>query len=607
MEFRGRTAHVGRMPIAAPDARPYTGAMTADGVHGPSPQAARRAPRCALRVRVLLIALGGVPAVATAQDPAAPCDGRRITAIEVREPESTAVDEVRPPLLRTVVRAVLQTTPTKAGALRPYLLLREDGMCDEARRLESERLLRDLPYVADATVSAEPDGDGVRLVVLATEELKPVIGLRLDGATPSYLRFGTTSLGGQGIFLAGDWVDGGGYRDGFTVRAADWTVLGRRTTGSLIASRYPLGHFTELVFAEPFLTRFQSLAWRVSFRDETDFVRLQRNVDEPMAWKVDWQHWSAGVIGRIHFGSAQLLAGGAVLHDRFSPADSASVVGSDGLLPPSPALGGLFTSESGSRAGVIGGLRALSFRRAEGLEALEGAHDVARGVQVATIAGRGVSGDADKPFVAADVYTGVGGAKSFASARATYERRAEEGRDDSRLLGARLSWLWRVSRRQTQEMSVEYAGIWREDIPVAFFLDDRRSGPRGFDGATASGTRLLVGRFERRIRVGGFGRAMGLGIAGFADVAKLWSGDAPLGTTTEPQVGIGTGLLAAVPRGSRKTIRLDVAYPLTSADGANGLTVRLAVTTAGRAYWREPAAFVRSRIAPALQSLVGWF
>lgn len=562
---------------------------------------------CLAVCALLASALPAAPRLARAQDSAAVCEGRRITSIEVREQERTAVDEVRPPVLRTIVRAVLQTSPTRASALRPYLLLREGMTCDEARRRESERLMRDLPYVADATISTEADADGVRLVVSATEELKPVIGLRLDGATPSYLRFGTTSLGGNGIFLAGDWNDGGAYRDGYTVRAADWTVLGRRTTGALIASRYPLGDYTELVLSEPFLTRFQSLAWRISFRDETDFVRLERNVDEPLAWRTDLQQWTAGAIGRIHFGTAQILAGGIVTHERISPAESASVIGSDGLLPPSPALGGLYTSQRGSRAGLITGLRALSFRRAEGLEALYGAHDVARGVQVATVFGRGVSGDADKPFVAADVYAGVGGTTSFASARATFERKNEDAGDATRLVGGRISWLWRASRRQTQEVILEYAGIWRDDIPVAFFLDDSRSGPRGFDGATASGSRLLIGRFERRVRAGGFGSAMGLGVAGFVDAARLWSGDALLGTTTGPHVGIGAGLLAAVPRDSRKTIRIDASYPLTSADGANGVTLRLTVTTAGRAYWREPAAFARSRIAPALQSLVGWF
>jgi hypothetical protein len=116
-----------------------------------------------------------------------------------------------------------------------------------------------------------------------------------------------------------------------------------------------------------------------------------------------------------------------------------------------------------------------------------------------------------------------------------------------------------------------------------------------------------VGRFERRVRAGGFGSAVGLGVAGFVDGAKIWSGDAPLGTTAGPHFGIGASFLAAVPRDSRRTIRIDASYPLTSADGANGLNLRLAVTTAGRAYWREPAAFVRSRIAPALRSLVGWY
>jgi len=568
---------------------------------------ARRAVLAGVAVLAGGAVLIGAPGPATAQDSAAVCQGRRITSIEVREQERTAVDEVRPPFLRTIVRVALQTAPTRAGALRPYLLLREGDTCDDARRLESERLMRDLPYVADATVTAEADGEGVRLVVAATEDLKPVLGLRLDGATPTYLRFGTTSIGGNGIFLAGDWNDGGGYRDGFAVRAVDWTMLGRRTTGSVIASRYPLGSFTELVISEPFLSRFQSIAWRVSFSDESDYVRLERNVDEPMAWRTDVQRWSAGMMGRIHFGGSQILAGGILLHDRISPAESATVIGSDGLLPPAPALGELFTSQSGSRAGLIAGLRALSFRRAEGLEALEGAHDVARGIQVTTVFGRGVSGDADKPFFAADLYGGLGGAENFASVRATYERREERAGDATRLAGGRVSWLWRASRRQTQEVRVEYSAIWRRDIPVALFLDDRRSGPRGFNGATASGTRLLVGRVERRIRAGGFGSAVGLGVAGFVDGARIWSGNALLGTTTGPHVGIGVGFLAAVPRDSRRTIRIDASYPLTSAEGANSLSLRLAVTTAGRAYWREPGAFVRSRIAPALRSLVGWY
>jgi hemolysin activation/secretion protein len=228
-------------------------------------------------------------------------------------------------------------------------------------------------------------------------------------------------------------------------------------------------------------------------------------------------------------------------------------------------------------------------------------------VQVAAVIGRGVSGGDDRPFIATEVYAGVGGPRSFASARATVERRSSDTQRAARLASGRLAWYWRVSQRQTQEVSAEFTGIWREDTPVALFLDDRLTGPRGYDGATASGTRLLVGRFERRIRMGGFGKSVGLGAAGFLDVAKLWSGDAPLGVTTDPVFGAGAGFLVAIPRNSRKTIRLDASYPFNRPDGVGGFDIRLTVTTTGRAYSREPAAFQRSRVVPMLRSLLGWF
>jgi hypothetical protein len=313
-------------------------------------------------------------------------------------------------------------------------------------------------------------------------------------------------------------------------------------------------------------------------------------------------------VGRIQAGRVQLLAGGLFTYERTAPSDSAVRIGSSGLLPPgSAALGNRYETESGARAGVIVGLRALSFVRVERLEALEGAHDVARGLQLATVIGHGVSGGDDHPFFATEAYVGAGGPTSFASARTTLEHRGTSLGSDTRLLSGRAAWYLLASRRQTQEVSVEFTGVWREDLPVALFLDDRRTGPRGFDGATAAGSRLLVGRIERRVRAGGFARAVGLGFAGFMDAAKMWAGDTPLGVTTDPLVSIGGGLLAAVPRDSRKTIRLDAAYPLNKVDGVSGVSVRLTITSAGRAYWREQAGFGRSRVAPTLRSLVGWF
>jgi hypothetical protein len=536
------------------------------------------------------------------------CEGLRVTAITVTSRERIAVDDVRPGFVRPILRAVLRATPNKPSALRPHMLLSPGSVCTEARRRESEHLLRDLRYVADASVRAEPDGDGVRLVVEATDDLRPVVGMGLDGARPESFEYGTVSLAGNGIFVAGDWVDGGAFRDGFGLRVTDWTALGRRAIASLSLARRPLGQLTLVGLGEPYLTRFQALAWDLSLRDETQYVPLERNADEPAAWRTEWRTFNAAAVRRIQLGPLQLLAGGLFTHERATPSDSGVVIGEQGLEPPPAELpGNLYGAQSGGRAGVIVGVRALSFQRVEGLEALEGAHDVARGVQFATAFGAGVSGGDDHPFTAAEAFAGAGGRTSFASVRATFEQRDTDVGGQARLASGRFAWYWLASRRQTQELSVEFTGLWREDLPIALFLDDRRTGPRGFVGARASGTRLLVGRLERRVRAGGFSRAVGLGVAGFLDAAKLWAGDAPLGVTTDPLVGAGVGFLVAVPRDSRKTIRLDAAYPLTKTDGTERLNVRLTITTAGRAYWREPAAFGRSRVVPVLRSLVGWF
>ncbi|HEX6315004.1 MAG TPA: hypothetical protein VFZ73_09100 [Gemmatimonadaceae bacterium] len=537
------------------------------------------------------------------------CEGRRITAIDVENAIRPVADGVQPAFIRPVVRAVLGGRRTQPGAIEPYVLLEPGSTCTNARRREGERLLRGLPYVASARLRAEPDGDGVRIVVEASDDLRPIVGMTLDDGSPESITLGTVNFRGTGNLVEGHWQDGGAFRHGFGFRASDPTILGRRAILGLSIDRQPIGDRVAISLVEPYLTRFQSIAWEISFRDETQYVPLDRNVADRSAWRTDWRTFNAGALARVSLGGIQLLGGGVFTHERITPADSATVITANGFQPVTdPALIARYAGQSGARAGTIVGLRALEFTPVEGLETVEGTHDMARGLQAAAVVGRGVSSGDDHPYLATEVYLGVGGGRSFANARVTAERRSSDAPSAARLVSGRVAWYWKVSERQTQEVSAEFSGIWREDVPAALFLDDRLTGPRGFDGAVASGSRLLVGRFERRFRVGGFGRAVGLGAAGFLDAAKLWAGDAPLGITTDPQFGVGLGFLVAVPRDSRKTIRLDAAYPLSQqADGVGGVEIRLAVTTAGRRYWREPAAFQRTRIVPMLRSLLGWF
>jgi hypothetical protein len=63
---------------------------------------------------------------------------------------------------------------------------------------------------------------------------------------------------------------------------------------------------------------------------------------------------------------------------------------------------------------------------------------------------------------------------------------------------------------------------------------------------------------------------------------------------TPPRVGAGVGLLAAVPAGSKRTWRVDLAFPLRS-DGRSRWEVRVTTTNANRVEWREPRDMARSR------------
>ena len=520
---------------------------------------------------VVLLVSGGSRAFAqdtsaVAQSDSARCEGRRITQIDIGSGIRAVADEV-PGLIRPVVRLVLGGPRTKPSALRPYVLLEAGSICTEVRRREGERLLRGLKYVAGANLRAEPDGDGVRIVVETSDDLRPIVGMTLDDNKPESVKLGTVNLGGTGTLVQAEWDDGGAFRDGFGFRTSNPTILGRRATFGLTIDRRPLGNTTFITLSEPYLTRFQAIAWELSLRDETEYIPLDRNVADRSAWRTEWRTFNAGALGRFSLGNVQLLAGGLFTHERITPSDSGVIITSTGLEPvTSSDLVDRYVAQSGGRAGVIGGIRALTFNTAEGLQTVEGVHDIARGVQAAAVVGRGVSDDDDQPFIATEVYAGVGGPKSFASARVTAERRSSDTQRAARLASGRLAWYWRVSERQTQEVSAEFAGIWREDVPAALFLDDRLTGPRGYDGSVASGSRLAVGRFERRLRLGGFGRAVGFGAAAFMDAAKLWSGDAPLGVTTDPLFSGGVGVLVALPRNSRKTIRIDASYPFTQPD-----------------------------------------
>ena len=210
---------------------------------------------------------------ASAQDDTAsvPCIGQRIRSVIVHASAPTAAYLRRVPILAKIAAATHVTTHTEV--IERFLLLHAGDRCDELRRIESERILRVQPFLADASVYALPAGIGqVDLVVETTDEVAVVLEGTLSGGAPfaRFLRFGNSTVSGRGMYLAADWRSGGAYRNGYGARYVDNQLLGQPYVLSLEGRVLPLGSEWAIQSAHPYYTDIQRIAWqaRLGAHDE---------------------------------------------------------------------------------------------------------------------------------------------------------------------------------------------------------------------------------------------------------------------------------------------------------------------------------------------------
>src|SRR5262249_5341653 len=146
------------------------------------------------------------------------------------------------PGLAEFVRSVHVTT--RPEVIRRFLLLEEGKPCDERRRAESERILRAQPFLADAAIAAyENDRGGLAVEVRTSDAASPVLGASVRASLPfvTALRVGNSNLGGNGIYLAGDWRHDPLFREGYGVNFADYQFAGEPYVFSVLARQNPLG------------------------------------------------------------------------------------------------------------------------------------------------------------------------------------------------------------------------------------------------------------------------------------------------------------------------------------------------------------------------------
>jgi hypothetical protein len=542
------------------------------------------------------------------------CEGRRVDSIEVTTAAPTVEGMRRFPIVGTVSRA-LHTT-TREAVIRRFMLLRVGERCTDLRRSESERILRAQPFIADASVVAQPSpAGGVILLVHTTDEVALVLAGTVISRSPFVRAFklGNSNIAGTTSYFAGSWHDGDtGYRDAFGMQFQHSQIFGHPYTFDLEAERKSLGDRYQVETSHPFFTDLQRIAWRMRSGKTMDYISFPTDSALDRALPVTRRFFDIGGVVRIGPPGRLTLLGASLTGDDDTPSDTPMIIGPDGLVVDTdPTLYGRYTSHHMARANVLWGVRDLTFKSRRGVDALTAVQDVPAGFQLGTMFGRSLSvlGSRDDDlFLTSDLYLGIIGRYSGFRLQMQGEgRRANDrGSWDGILTTGRVSQYIHASDRNALSAAMEWSGGWRERIPFNVSLADVRDGVRGFSNSRLVGAQRLVGRLESRWLLGPVSPYGDLGIATFADVGKLYAGDVPFGAQSPVSASAGISLLGAAPRGSARLFRVDLAVALRGNPAGRRLELRLTTTDNTRFFYRQPDDVERTRERTVPSSVFRW-
>jgi hypothetical protein len=540
------------------------------------------------------------------------CDGRVITAIDV-DPHPPAMIGRDPSELRRAFQHYLfQSGTTHDWVIRPFILAHVGQRCQDSWLPELARVVRAQPYLAAATVRAVSDGaDGVRLVVETVDEVPVIIGGGIAHGGVSNVKYGNSNIAGSGLLASGQWRQGRAYRDGLSLSMRQFGLFDQPVVATLDAQRAPLGGNLSVGVSRPFLSDLEHIAWYAGGMHDNSYRAFVRQSGPALSLPVARDIWSAGGVARFAWRGAGVMIGPVATYERSHPAANGVIASDSGLVPAdTTALENRYAPYRTFRVGLAGGMRWLSYMHVQGFDALLGEQDVARGFQAAATVERGLgtfSATDRSSLVSLDVYSGAGTPRSFVGLALRGEELPAGGGDSwsAGVLSGRTAWYLRSSERRTFEASAEFAGGWRERLPLQLSLGDASSGLRGYNGAAIAGGRRAVLRLEQRQLAFSTGQTAQWGTALFTDIGKTWSGDVPFGETTVARASVGVGLLAAVPAKSRRMLRADLAVPVTGG-APKRWVLRVFAIDATRFFWRDPNDLSPVRAGAPASSIFGW-
>jgi hypothetical protein len=542
------------------------------------------------------------------------CNGQRISNIVVlTQPPYT---DKLPKSLDFVRRGMVKFhANTSDDVVRRFLLFGVGDACTELERSESERILRVQPFLVDADVRAYSDGEGgVELEVETRDEFSVVAGLLVSGVSPVLrgVTMGESNLAGQGIYSAVRWRDGGAYDDLYGARVVDHQFMGQRNIGRLFGERSIRGHEYGAEVLRPYYTDLQRLAWHAAYGSKRDYIRFAREDEANIGLAQQRDFGDIGAVFRIGEPGRLKLLGASLSHEQDDVASQPVIMDVTGFREDTlaSAFPDIYRSARVTRVNALAGMRRLSFLRVEGFDALTGVQDMRKGVQTALTLGRsiGILNGRDRDlFVRYDVYAGGGSPRNFVGFETLTEaRRDASTREwDGVITSGRMTWYLKPWRNQLTRTSFDWGGGWNVRVPYQLTFGDRDGGLIGYRNSRLGGAHRAVLRVEQRWLPTPRTTIGDLGVAFFADVGKLWSGDVPYATQTNVRGTVGVGVLAAVPRRSRRLWRLDFGMPVGGDPNAT-FEVRISSVDRTRIFWREPLDLNTARERAVPSSLFSW-
>ena len=488
---------------------------------------------------------------------------------------------------------------TRPGFIERELLFKAGDCLDPLMLEESGRLLRAIPFIAEADVYPVPIG---RDEVLGQDEVHVVVDTRDDwtlkmdvrpewddGLRLTHVSLTEENLWGTGTLIGLYLRERDEQRDlGGQLRTAQFA--GTRLDTHISGGRTRTGVFFTESLSYPFVGEVGRWAFVESYALREDLF--------PYAAPAGSSFTNASLPIQTRYGEATLgrrfgtpgdltvLAAGMSWEDvrferfpggvevvsgfDFSVRDTADSATIEALRPHvSPRKGGYFN--------LLAGKRNVRFVTRRGLDAIRGQQDVRVGTQALVAVGASVGRQGSSPVDDArevrgrlSLFAGSAGPSWVFNTELTVEGARSVGdgstarnfRDILGEFGAYLYWHPVPSRRHTLVVGLSGAGGWKNTLPFQLTLGGPY-GIRGYDRQDFPAAQRLVVNLEDRIALDGpFPDLFDLGLALFMDVGAGWSGDVPFGTDSGLATSVGLGIRLALPAGARQVWRLDIAAPL---------------------------------------------